>query len=421
MKMPDFNEELTRKFEEEASTSAQEEAAARGALATFGNSLVSLDQTIPDFNDTVMGNGYREKISTGFDGIDRALNGGLTKRLYLISADTSMGKSTLVWNIAENIARNTAAARQEYDTLPEEDRKKTKPPKRQSVLYFLMEMTAEELTARAISRRMLEANEGKADKDIITPLTEDQILTQYNNPDEVTSAQQAAFTIAEHRFITDEAPYIYIIQGRKNVEDIALYVHAFMERENRQELVEPPPVVIIDYLQIMAPTIDQNGRPLFREPRLQVDHNTKEIEKIIYDYGTPVILISSVTKQAQGNLVIDMTALKESGEISYNADVVITMNIGLTQEAKEELKKAESKAQDQRNEARKNAKETSKRAYPRRLELTFEKNRGAVMGIKVPMLYYAAHNAFFDDPEDDKPRERVYKPDEIRPPQKNPF
>jgi len=120
--MAEVNEELTRRYEEEYSESAQERKAEAERewqrKAEILGDLTPLTERTEAFNNLVTGEGYKEKVPTGLTGIDLALNGGLSPRLYLVSADTGKGKSTLVWNIAQNIARQTARDRAEYDRLP---------------------------------------------------------------------------------------------------------------------------------------------------------------------------------------------------------------------------------------------------------------------------------------------------------------
>jgi len=422
--MAEVNEELTRRYEEEYSESAQERKAEAERewqrKAEILGDLTPLTERTEAFNNLVTGEGYKEKVPTGLTGIDLALNGGLSPRLYLVSADTGKGKSTLVWNIAQNIARQTARDRAEYDRLPPEERARTKPPKARSVLYFLMEMTAEELFARAISRRMLERNADRGSA-AITPLTEDQILYQYQNSEEVSPEQQAVFTIEEAKFLQEEAPYLFVIEGRKTVEDIADYIQTFCDEFQKlhpDRPTEAPPVVIVDYLQILAPTM-QNGRPLYREPRLQVDHNTGKFVEIKTRYGTPIILISSVTKQGQGSLEIDITDLKESGTISFDVDVVMTLNPAINEDLQAKLKNARS--QDDRTEIKKEIKQRQRTDYPRKMTLLFEKNRGGIPGTEAKLVYYSAHNAFYDDPEAPEKTQRRYTGKDIIPPPNAPF
>lgn len=73
---------------------------------------------------------FKKKISTGFESIDAVLNGGLAPGLHAIAAGSSMGKSTLVMQIAEHMSAMGAG-----------------------VVVFSQEMDRINLTAKAVSRQ----------------------------------------------------------------------------------------------------------------------------------------------------------------------------------------------------------------------------------------------------------------------------
>ena len=76
------------------------------------------------------------------------------------------------------------------------------------------------------------------------------------------------------------------------------------------------PVVIIDYLQLLAP----------HEPRATDKQNTDkavmELKRASRDYKLPIIAISSFNRQNY-NTPVSMEAFKESGAIEYSSDVLI--------------------------------------------------------------------------------------------------
>ena len=71
-------------------------------------------------------------LPTGFDALDRALDGGLYEGLYIVGAISSLGKTTLVTQIGDQIASGG-----------------------QDVLVFSLEMARAELMAKSISRHTL--------------------------------------------------------------------------------------------------------------------------------------------------------------------------------------------------------------------------------------------------------------------------
>ena len=72
-------------------------------------------------------------ISTGFDTLDKTLDGGLYEGLYIFGAISSLGKTTLILQIMDQIARSG-----------------------QDVLLFSLEMARSEIMAKSISRTTLQ-------------------------------------------------------------------------------------------------------------------------------------------------------------------------------------------------------------------------------------------------------------------------
>ena len=80
------------------------------------------------------------------------------------------------------------------------------------------------------------------------------------------------------------------------------------------------PVVIIDYLQVIAADKDPETGRKMTETRQIIDHNITELKRISRDLDITVILISSVNR-ANYMQPIDFESLKESGGIEYTCDV----------------------------------------------------------------------------------------------------
>lgn len=85
-------------------------------------------QCLNDFAEFVLKN-KSGGISTGFENLDKLLDGGLYPGLYVIGANSSLGKTTLVLQIADSIAKSG-----------------------QGVLIFSLEMSRFELIAKTLSR-----------------------------------------------------------------------------------------------------------------------------------------------------------------------------------------------------------------------------------------------------------------------------
>ena len=76
------------------------------------------------------------------------------------------------------------------------------------------------------------------------------------------------------------------------------------------------PVILIDYLQILAPYNDRIT------DKQNVDKSVLELKRLSRDYSIPVIGISSFNRDNYTQPV-NMAAFKESGAVEYSSDVLI--------------------------------------------------------------------------------------------------
>lgn len=282
-------------------------------------------------------------IPTGFSTLDRLLDGGLYEGLYIIGAISSLGKTTLVLQIADQIAA-----------------------KGHDVLIFSLEMSRAELMAKSISRETVKAAEEiGAAYDRAKTLREitDRSRYQYYSAEE---RQSIAEGIARYRSYAD---HIFIREGLGNIsaENIRQSVKEHIEGAGTK------PVVIVDYLQIIAP-IDPRDTD-----KRAVDKNVLELKRISRDYKIPVLGISSFNR-LNYKVGVSETAFKESGAIEYGSDVLIGLQLAGMGE----------KPTDEEIRALKNAE-------PREIEAVILKNRnGGNIGHSALFYYYQRFNFFVD-------------------------
>lgn len=277
-------------------------------------------------------------IPTGFTELDTALDGGLYEGLYIVGAISSLGKTTLITQIADQIAQSG-----------------------QDVLIFSLEMARAEIMAKSISRHTLQTVLATGG-DIRNAKTTRGITTgkryqSYNRSELelINSSIRAYSEYAQHIFISEGVGDIGAEQIRETVRQHTLFTGK-------------TPVVIIDYLQILAPA----------EPRATDKQNTDkavmELKRISRDYKTPVIGISSFNR-ANYREAVTMEAFKESGAIEYSSDVLIGLQL-----------KGAGKKDFDANEAKKKS--------PREIELIILKNRNGSTGNRIEFSYYPLFNYF---------------------------
>ena len=293
---------------------------------------------IADFINGITDSVNTPYIPTGFKTLDYILDGGLYEGLYILGAISSLGKTTLVMQIADQIAI------QGHD-----------------VLIFSLEMARTELMAKTISRlTLINAVVKKLDRRYCK--TTRGITTasryQYYEPEEMKLIEESIKEYGEF------AKNIYIHEGLGNigVEYIKQQVEKHIKFTGKR------PIVIIDYLQILAPY------DMRQTEKQATDKNVMELKRLSRDAKIPVFGISSFNRENYKNEV-SMTAFKESGAIEYGSDVLI----GLQFEGQGEsgFKVDEAKGKD-----------------PRKIEIKILKNRNGKTGSKISMNYIPMFNYF---------------------------
>ena len=226
-------------------------------------------------------NSKKEYIATGFNELDRLLNGGLqNQRLYILGAGTGRGKTTFVLQIADYIASNG-----------------------QDVLFFALEMSRLELIAKSISRLTYTIDSNHA-------IYANSFDMRFNNFEynEVYEKAKSQYFNTKGLTIIEASGEIGALQVRQIVGDYINYK-------------QKKPVVIVDYLQILAPY----SKEYVRDIRLNIDKTILELKRIARDYKIPVITVSSFNRMGAKEKAAE-DAFKESGAIEYSCDVLLGLH-----------------------------------------------------------------------------------------------
>lgn len=280
-------------------------------------------------------------IPTGFKKLDAVLDGGLYEGLYIVGAISSLGKTTLITQIADQVAQAG-----------------------QDVLIFSLEMARSEIMAKSISRHTLQQvlSSGGDIRNAKTTrgITTGKRYENYNKTerDLINGAIVAYSQYAGHIYISEGIGDIGAEQIRDTVKQHILFTGN-------------TPVVIIDYLQILAPYSER------ATDKQNTDKAVMELKRISRDYKTPVIGISSFNR-ANYKEAVTMEAFKESGAIEYSSDVLIGLQL-----------EGSGKKDFDANEAKKKS--------PREIELIILKNRNGSTGDKLGYRYYPLFNYFAEE------------------------
>lgn len=280
-------------------------------------------------------------IKTGFSNIDAEM-GGLYAGLYVVAAISSLGKTTLCHQIADQIA---AAGR--------------------DVLFFSLEQSRLELVSKSLARITAQRNPG----DAVSSLN----IRKGYLPRQVLDAAD------EYRKAVGER--LSIVEGNFscNISFICDYIRRYIRRNGTK------PVVFVDYLQILQPEEDVRGRTATTKET--VDSTVTALKRLSREKGLTVFVISSVNRASYA-LPIDFESLKESGGIEYSADVVFGLQL---QCLSEPLFSEREKVKEKRARIA-----AEKSATPRRVQLVCLKNRYGRAGFEHPVCfdYYPKYDLF---------------------------
>ena len=297
---------------------------------------------LSDFKAHIERGALFSATSTGFEKLDGALRGGLYPGLYIFGAVSSLGKTTLLLQLADNIA---AGGR--------------------DVLFFSLEQSRFELMSKSVSREtFLFCRENRIS---VSNAKNNIQIADGSRWAEFDEMGQYAVDGAFERYGKYASRlFIYEGQGKLSVSDMEDCFRKYLSYGRRDG---SSPVVILDYLQILKPDSDRLS------DKQAVDRNITALKQLSRDHNIPLLAVSSLNRSSYGRDV-SMDAFKESGAIEYGADVLIGLQFEGAGENNFDISTARSRS-------------------PRRIELCILKNRnGSIPPSPIGLRYYPEYNCF---------------------------
>lgn len=307
------------------------------------------------FNQLIQDRDKNKPLSTGIDALDDALEGGFYKKnLIILGAISSLGKTTLTLQIADNVARNG-----------------------NDVLIFSLEMAKEELIAKSLSR--LSFLKAKDMHYTALALTTREILTGKGtntlipNNDKIRELYKD--TLDDYK--ENIASNIYISECDEEHEINTDFIGKKVK--DHITITGNKPLVIIDYLQI----IQQEGKGL--SDKQIIDRIVTNLKRIARENDITIVLISAFNR-ASYNQESNLSSFRDSSTIEYTSDVLISLQHEQLDGVNDDSKKVNTNQEQQKDE--------------RKLTLKVLKNRNGRISDVKGITFYAKYNyMYFSDKE----------------------
>ena len=237
--------------------------------------------------------GQLQGIITGFTDIDLMTGGLQPKEMSILGARPSIGKSVLAFDIARHAAK-----------------------KGKHVVFFSLEMSAEMLADRMLAAElMVEAR--KIRIPALLDAQDQQKMQQSNLEEELKTLHLC------------DSSSIDVMGIRAKCKEL-IFKHG------------PLDLIIVDYLQYMGGD---------RDKRLRVENNSMGLKQLAKDLDVHVMCISSLSRASKmrSDSRPEMSDLRESGQIEFDADVIMLMHRDTKAEDIEQRRLTEIIFEKQRN------------------------------------------------------------------------
>jgi replicative DNA helicase len=234
-------------------------------------------------------------IPTGFDRYDRMTSGLHDGELTIVAARPGMGKTSLVLNMAINVA-----SPQQLESARDPNERWTEPG--QGVVVFSLEMPREQIVNRML------CSEARVDVS--------RVRTGMLTPNDWTKLTQAASHLANLNVWVDDSAALSILELRSKVRRLKSEFDAFDKQtgERKQRIG----LVVVDYLQLMR------GREGAASREQEISEISRGLKQLAKELSLPVIALSQLNRavetRGEKNKKPQLSDLRESGAIEQDAD-----------------------------------------------------------------------------------------------------
>ena len=261
--------------EEEADTILDQAESAIFAIADkkIHDGFVSLKDLAETSLDTIEKLASRKElvtgVPTGFTDLDELTSGLQPSDIVIVAARPSMGKTSLVLNMAQHVGTKTDM----------------------TVGIFSLEMSKEQLFLRMLT------GEARIDAH--------RLRGGFLGERDWGKLSQALGTLSEAKIFIDDTPSIGVLEMRAKCR--------------RLQAEHGLNMVIIDYVQLMQ------GRGRFENRTLEVASISRSLKGLAKELRVPIVVLSQLSRASEqrSDHRPQLSDLRESGALEQDADVVI--------------------------------------------------------------------------------------------------
>ncbi len=219
-------------------------------------------------------------VPTGFNNLKTVMGGMRRSDLLILAARPAMGKTSLAMNIAFHAAKFFHHNRAEGK-------------KEQSVLFFSLEMSAQQLSTRILSDQ---AN-----------IKFEKIRLSEVDQKEYNQYHATHKEIRKYPLYIEENPNVNIAEMR-----------AIMRKVSRQN---PVGLVILDYLQLLSSHSNKRDNNRVQE----LSEITRGLKILAREFDVPIMALSQLSRgvESRDNKTPNLSDLRDSGSIEQDADMVL--------------------------------------------------------------------------------------------------
>lgn len=209
-------------------------------------------------------------VKTGYRDLDNMTAGLQPSDLIILAARPAMGKTTLVTNLAYNVATIN----------------------KKSVLFYSLEMSKEQLVDRMLSD--------------VSGVDSWNIRTGNLSDEDFAKLSEASGEMAEAPIYIDDTPGLTVLEIRT--------------KARRAAHQAPLGLIVIDYLQLIQGSGRSDGNRV-----QEVSEISRGLKLLARELNVPVIALSQLSRTVESRTpqVPQLSDLRESGSIEQDADIVM--------------------------------------------------------------------------------------------------